>query len=304
MRQNDLDQELLDKIKKMIVTSTGMSIDAINKQIDEKIASLNGLLTPIGAALVLADKLRVKIDFDGPPEGGAEAGSDFISIKELGDGMTNINVAGRVSNVYPSKDFTRKKDGKPGKVGAVVIKDATGTIRVTLWNQMTGVLPTIHDGDIIGIYNAFVKAGYQGGVEIGTSIRTNIKINPEGIDASRLPADTSAPSSIPTSIKDVTGARGSCTIVAKVAVKMEPKMFQKKDGTDGTIGKVIVNDDSGSATVIFWKERMKDYDELNVGSVYEFSNLGVKFNTFRNEIEFNVNKNTRIVNPASKTAGT
>jgi hypothetical protein len=66
------------------------------------------------------------------------------------------------------------------------------------------------------------------------------------------------------------------------------------DRTQGKLGKIVVKDETGIATVIFWTERMTDFDGLNEGIEYDFDGLTVKMNNFRKELEFYVNKSTRI----------
>ena len=285
-----------EEVVRAIELQTRISREEIGKKIDETIMFFNGLLTRVGAALIIADKLNVRIGFT---SNSMDEESDKLAIKDLIVGMKNINVAGRVQSVDAIKDFTRKKDGKPGKVGSMLISDETGSARVTLWNQQTSKLLTIHVGDIVGIYNAEVKPGYKSGIEINAGDKTSIKVNPEGIDASRFPS--SAPTStsvIPSKdvipIASATEEMQFCTIKAAVTTKVGAKDFTRKDGMTGTLGKILVSDDSGSATIVFWSERMADYEQLVVGNTYQFSGIGIKLSKYSDELEFNVNKNTTI----------
>ena len=52
-------------------------------------------------------------------------------IKELSDGAQIANLSGLVENVYPRKAGTTKK-GRPYSFQGIILKDATGTIKVTL----------------------------------------------------------------------------------------------------------------------------------------------------------------------------
>jgi replication factor A1 len=287
----------LDDIVKKIMIETGLTVENVNKRIDETITSMNGLLTKIGAALVLADKLRVKIDMSSdhvPSTGAGTDSNQFTGIGSIVDGMRNVNIAGRVVTIYPAKEFT-KKDGNTGKVASMLVKDATGTTRVTLWDQNTRLVNNFDQGDIVGVFNATVKKGLKERLEITTSKYTGIKKNPPGIDASTIPAISDASTAPVTAlIKDITGSMPFCTFTARVEVKTEPRTFNKKDGTTGTLGKVKVTDSSASGMIVFWTERMNDYDGLKEGDTYEFAGLGTKFNTYTNELEFNVNKTSRI----------
>ncbi|NMC07453.1 MAG: hypothetical protein GYA24_19715, partial [Candidatus Lokiarchaeota archaeon] len=88
----------------------------------------------------------------------------------------------------------------------------------------------------------------------------------------------------------------------KVQEKLPPRAFQKKDGTEGWIARVRVADESGSGFVVFWGDRMNDYNDLVAGEVYQFDVLAVKKNTFGNStrIEFHANKDTSISKSGKK----
>jgi len=285
----------MESVIKTIVLQTGLSREEINKKIDATIASFNGLLTKIGAALVVADKLNVKIQSNNGTETTVNK-SDEMKIKDLVNGMKNIMVVGRVFKIYPSKNFT-KKDGHDGKVASVLIQDDTGKARVSFWDRKTELVVGLKEADIIGVYNASVKTGFNGGIDINVGDRTNVKINPDNVDKSTFAASNAATGSGSTKrsvIKDITESTRFCSFKGTITEKFEPREFQKKDGTQGKLGKIVVKDETGIATVIFWTERMTDFDGLNEGIEYDFDGLTVKMNNFRKELEFYVNKSTRI----------
>ena len=63
-----------------------------------------------------------------------------------------------------------------------------------------------------------------------------------------------------------------------------------------------VADESGPAFVVFWADRMDDYNDLNAGEVYQFESLAVKKNTFGNTttLEFHANRSTKITKSTKK----
>ena len=63
-----------------------------------------------------------------------------------------------------------------------------------------------------------------------------------------------------------------------------------------------VADESGPAFVVFWADRMDDYNGLNAGEVYQFESLAVKKNTFGNTttLEFHTNRSTKIAKSEKK----
>lgn len=300
----------IDEVIKAIVLQTGLTREQITKKIDETMASFNGLLTQVGAALVIADKMSVKLKLSGDSnqqEGTSGGTGEFLKIKDLIEGMKSINVLGRVIASFPPKEFA-KKDGHAGKVAAFVLKDATGTTRVSAWDKEADrISASLKKGDVVGVYNASIKKAFKGnGVEVSTDNRTSIKINPEGVDVSSLPKAGGGEFKEPTvieSFKDAKEDMQYCTFVAKLAGKIPAKAFQKKDGTEGSIGKALLKEDSVIATVVFWTERIPDFDGLAEGTTYKFENVGVKMNNFRNELEFNMTKNSTVTEAGGSATG-
>jgi replication factor A1 len=221
----------IEGVIKAIVLQVGLSREEINKKIDATIAAFNGLLTKIGAALVVADKLNVKIGFSNGT-GTTVDKSDEMKIKDLVDGMKNVVAIGRVFKIHPSKSFT-KKDGHDGKVASVLIQDATGKARVSFWDRKTEIVAGLKEGDIIGVYNASVKSGFNGGIDINVGDRTNVKINPDNVDKSTFAASNAATGSGSTKrsvINDITESTRFCSFKGTITEKFEPREFQKKDG--------------------------------------------------------------------------
>jgi len=286
----------IEEVIRAIVLQAGLSREDIMKKITDTITTFNGLLTPVGAALIIADKLNVKVNMNviDPGSQSEAASTDSIKIKDLIDGMKNIVVFGRVTTIFPPKTFQRQ-DGRKGTVGSMLLRDATGTARVSMWDQKAGLLESsIKEGDVIGIYNASTKMGITGKIDINVDARATVKPKPDEIDASQFPEG--APASVATSqhIKDIKETANFCNFTAKVLEKEPVKEFQKKDGTSGTLGKVKVGDESATASILFWTDRMDVYETITVDDVYDFEGLGVKKSKFSNALEFNVNKITKI----------
>ena len=77
-------------------------------------------------------------------------------IKDIKDGMGNLNLTGKVLEISEVRIFQRK-DGNSGKVGNLLIGDSTGKIRVTLWDEKTEFLDEIEYGDTVELLNAYAR---------------------------------------------------------------------------------------------------------------------------------------------------
>jgi hypothetical protein len=285
--------EILKKVKELMSASKEpISLPDAARFVAEKLNVKLSRGKPSETARLLVEKLNVKLPPGKPATTSVEISEGIAAIKDLASGMKNVNIAGRVSKKFPPKEFTRKT-GETGKIAAMIVDDGTGSVRVATWDKKTAALDAIVAGDVVGVYNASVKNGMNGAVEVNTDDRSAIKKNPGGIDASKFPAASAATPAIVARINDVTEGMKVVTITAKVIKKLETKEFIK-NGKMGEVAKARVDDGSGSTIVIFWTERVPDCDALVQGNTYTFSNLTTKYSDFQRAMEFFANKETII----------
>ena len=158
-------EEIIAKIK----DKSGLDESSIKQKITKKMEELSGLISEQGAAHIIANELGVKI---------FEAVSGKLKIKNILPGMRSVDTEGRVIAAYPVKEF--KTESREGKVGNFILGDDTGTIRVTLWNDITDNLSKIKAGDIVKIKSAYVREN-QGRKEIHLGEKGALQINPPGV---------------------------------------------------------------------------------------------------------------------------
>lgn len=107
-----------------------------------------------------------------------------MTISELSAGQGNVNVAGTIIEVGESKTFN--KFGKELKVSNAILKDDTGTIKLTLWNDEAS---KFKEGDQVKIENGYVNE-FQGEPQLTAGKFGKIELVGEG-DAGQaeLPSD-------------------------------------------------------------------------------------------------------------------
>ena len=111
-----------ERIVEKIATKSGLLVNEIESRIQAKRSKLSGLISPEGAAQVVAAELGVS--FEG----------EKLKIDELLPGMRNVNVFGKVINIFPVRSFKTKK-GDESKVVNFWIADETSNIKVVLWDK-------------------------------------------------------------------------------------------------------------------------------------------------------------------------
>jgi len=75
-----------------------------------------------------------------------------MKIKELQAGQGNVNLEAEIIEMKEIREFT--KFGRVGKVCNAVIKDSSGNMFLTLWNEQ---VDNFFVGDKINIVNGYVK---------------------------------------------------------------------------------------------------------------------------------------------------
>lgn len=155
-------EEIIGKIKE----KTNMSDEEIKDRIKKKMDHLAGLISEEGAAHIIANEEGIKL---------FEEASGRLQISNLLAGMKNVEVVGRIQDVYEVREF--QKDDRTGKVGSFLIGDETGMIRIVLWGDQTDKLKELEKEMVVKIQFAYVKDN-QGRKEIHLRDNSNIMLNP------------------------------------------------------------------------------------------------------------------------------
>ncbi len=162
--------EIIEKISE----ASGLSAEDIKKKINEKMKSLEGLISEEGAAHIIAHELGVELF--------KAAEQKEIKIKDIIIGMRNFEISGVVSRIFEIRSF-KKRDGT-GRVCSFILNDETGKVRVILWNDMVKLIENnkISKGKTITIKNGFIKSNNYNGIEskeIHTNTKTRFEFNPD-----------------------------------------------------------------------------------------------------------------------------
>lgn len=145
-----------------ILVELGNKIDLTREQLQEKIdqkhKELSGLVSLEGAGHLIARDLGVNLlTIERKP----------LKIEKLSDGLKNIKVNGRITQISPMREFDRK-DGTKGRVCNIFISDGTGQIRVPLWDKQADMIGngTLSEGFVIEVSGGDVKKNIYGGLEV------------------------------------------------------------------------------------------------------------------------------------------
>ena len=75
-----------------------------------------------------------------------------MKISELQVNQRNVDIEAEIVDISEVREFS--KFGRPGKVATAMIKDDSGEVQLTLWNEQ---IDSVKKGDKIKIKKAYVK---------------------------------------------------------------------------------------------------------------------------------------------------
>ncbi|MBI2141830.1 hypothetical protein HYU16_05430 [Candidatus Woesearchaeota archaeon] len=93
-----------------------------------------------------------------------------MNIKELTPRMGNVELVAEIADIGEVREFN--KFGKSGRVATARLKDETGEIELSLWNEQ---IDQFGKGDTIKVVNGYVKE-YQGEMQLTTGMKGSIEL--------------------------------------------------------------------------------------------------------------------------------
>ncbi len=196
--------DMVVKIKE----KSGLSDEELQGKIKAKIDQLSGLVSKEGAAHIIANELGVKLI------------ENSGKIKDVYAGMRNVEVTGKVQQVYELRQFSRKDD-TAGQVGNFLIADETGFLRVVAWNNQANVLNELEKGTIVRISAGYARDN-QGRTEVHLNDQSKVVLNPNGVTIEAL----DAPVVKRKAIKDLAENDNHIEILGTIVQVFDPKFFE------------------------------------------------------------------------------
>lgn len=199
-------------------------------------------------------------------------------IKDVKDGMGDLNLTGKVLEVSEIRTFQRK-DGSSGKVGSLLLGDATGTIRVTLWDEKTEFLNQIEYGDTVELVNAYARENaFSQKVELQVGSRSIIRKSEKKIEYEEKF----------TPIADIRPDMNDINFSGRILDIGEIRTFEKKDGSTGRVGNLLLGDSTGKIRLTLWNEKTDFLDEIDFDETIEVLHAYSRENAFNQQVELNL----------------
>jgi hypothetical protein len=183
-----------------------------------------------------------------------ECKTEYTPIGELEEEMADVDVAGRVGQLFGIREF--QKNGGTGKVASLSLVDDTGEIRLCLWNDKADIAQRLKRGDLIAVEDGYTKMGLND-LELHSGWRGRIVLTPE-ISVSELPEVERV------DLIDLEPGQ-SYNVSGIVAEVGERRSFVKSDGSPGQLARFTLQDKSAEIRVVLWNEQADMVDGLVQG---------------------------------------
>jgi replication factor A1 len=287
----------LDEIIRTIANESGLDAGELENRILEKQSELGGLVTQEGAAHIVANEIGINLSK------GASA-TPILKIENIIPGQNSVDVVGRVSRIFPTREFDRK-DGSKGRVCSIILLDNTGSVRVVFWDKDVELIEDgkISEGKLLKIRGGYSKESQRGEPEVHLGMRARIVPEPKDANDEDFPEAGSRNRKI----SDFAEGDNSIDVVFKVLRIYEPREFDRADKTKGKVVNLIIGDETGTAKLVLWDSNVELVEKslIKEGSTIKVEKGYVKVKWADdgriNESELNVGRyGELILNPEEK----
>ena len=278
----------LDGLINKIVENTELSPSEIENLIKEKENEFSGLITPEGAAHIVAKELGLNL---------LNSTSKELKIGNILSGMRSINIKGKIMKIFDVREF--KKNDEPGKVVNMIIADETGQARISLWNEQVKIIEDgeIKEGDVIEIINGYTKEDSFGGAEIrigklGKIKKSDAKITPKTSEKGKRIKISNLTPGMNSEIRGVVVQFFETNPFFFVCPECGGKLIDGKCKEHGDVKPKpvliisgVVDDGYGNVRVVFFREQAEKILGMNSEDAYKLAEEGKNLNPLREKLE-------------------
>ena len=210
-----------------------------------------------------------------------------IKIQEINEDLGSISTEGKVMNRYPVKDFIRK-DGKNGSVSSIVLRDSTGRIRITFWNEDIEKIENVEVGNYISLTNLNPrKSNYaEGSIDVHATSWTKITKKDKELILEEKVIDK---------IEKLQQEKDTASFQGVITTIEDLRKVTLKSGDEVSLLSFTVSDDSDSIRVTAWRDKAEELSEsLKNGEGVSLKNTALRFSTYWEKNEATVTSDTSI----------
>ncbi len=221
---------------------TDVEFEEFAAAVEDKVEQMGGLADEETAAMLIAHELRDE---------------EADTIADIEPGMNDVKFMGKVTSIGDVRTFERDGEDGEGRVCNVDVADASGSVRVALWDEMAaGAEEELEVGDVLRVMGR-PKEGYSGLEVSATKVETDddAEVDVQVLDTYR--------------VEDLSLGASDIDLVGKVLDTDTVRTFDRDDGSEGQVSNLTVGDETGRVRVTMWDDKAELAEEFAAGEVVE-----------------------------------
>jgi replication factor A1 len=181
--------------------------------------------------------------------------SSLKKIHNLAEGDYFVNFVGVIKGFSQVSSF-RRANGMQGQVMRVRLADATGRVRVVLWDDQVDSVKETQRGDVLEIVGGQVRRGLGNVLEVHVGRLAQVKL----LKDSEM-SEFSSPTL--TKIGDLRLGMNDVDVLGRIMDVSQIREFERRSGGVGRVGSLYVMDDSGSTRLTLWDTKTDVLGEVS-----------------------------------------
>jgi len=204
---------------------------------------------------------------------------EFKLINEINEKLGSISIEGKVMNRSPVREFTRK-DGQNGRVSSLTVRDSSGKIRISFWNEDIDKIENIEISDFISLSSLNPrKSNYtEGQIDLHATSWTQITKKDKEVKFDVKLIDN---------IDTLQNQKGYISFQGIISAIDDLRKITLKSGEDISLLGFNVSDKTDAIRVTAWRERADELSKsLKNGDGVLLKDVELRFNNYsqKNEV--------------------
>ncbi len=197
----------------------------------------------------------------------------FVKIQDINENLGSISTEGKVMSRFPVKDFIRK-DGQNGRVSSIILRDSTGKVRITFWNEDIEKIENLEVGDFISLTNLNPrKSNYaENRIDVHANSRTKITKKDKKLNLDAKSIDK---------IAKLQEEKGYVSFQGVITTVEDLRKITLKSGDEVSLLSFTVSDDTDSIRITAWREKADELSKsLKIGEGISLKNVELRFSSY------------------------
>ncbi|MFX0012385.1 MAG: hypothetical protein ACFE9R_18880, partial [Candidatus Hermodarchaeota archaeon] len=211
----------------------------------------------------------------------------FLKIQDITENLESTSTEGKVVSRFPAKEFTRK-DGQIGRVSSIILRDSTGKIRITFWNDDIDKIENVEEGDFISLTNLNPRKSNftENRIDIHATSSTKITKLDKKLELDEKFIDK---------IEKLQHEKDYASFNGVITSIEDLRTVTTKSGEEVALLSFTVSDDTDSIRVTAWREKADDLSKsLKIGDGVSLKNVTLRFSNYWEKNEVNIGSDSSL----------